>query len=244
MANTRKTRVGLVIDEQRQPHVLFCALPHLSTLDQCVRANLAQHKLQRRKHYFVAAISPHQIWSKTILFPHPLSESECEAQCGLLLTQELPIALSQLWFDYCAEQRQQGFRLTVFALQRSIAEQYLAPLSHVDVRVLDNVVYALLRAFQFLLPDTNYLKTLLLYQDTQGCIAMQKRDHQVVYIQQAMADLNSTYTQILPTLSDRDRVCGCVSNRKNKRATSNRLDDVTNRSPFDRTRECFMAWKK
>lgn len=101
------------LDEQRQPHVLFCALPHLSTLDQCVRANLAQHKLQRRKHYFVAAISPHQIWSKTILFPHPLSESECEAQCGLLLTQELPITLSQLWFDYCAEQRQQGFRLTV-----------------------------------------------------------------------------------------------------------------------------------
>ncbi|HDR1068869.1 hypothetical protein PMCNE_10800 [Pasteurella multocida] len=183
------------LDEQRQPHVLFCALPHLSTLDQCVRANLAQHKLQRRKHYFVAAISPHQIWSKTILFPHPLSESECEAQCGLLLTQELPITLSQLWFDYCAEQRQQGFRLTVFALQRSIAEQYLAPLSHVDVRVLDNVVYALLRAFQFLLPDANYSKTLLLYQDTQGCIAMQKRDHQVVYIQQAMADLNSTYTQ-------------------------------------------------
>lgn len=56
------------LDEQRQPHVLFCALPHLSTLDQYVRANLAQHKLQRRKHYFVAAISPTRFGAKQFYF--------------------------------------------------------------------------------------------------------------------------------------------------------------------------------
>ncbi|MGC6247615.1 pilus assembly protein PilM [Bisgaard Taxon 45] len=183
------------LDKMHQPHVLFCPLHQLSTLDQLMKVTLNTHKLHRRNYYFVSAISPHHIWSKAILLPHSLSDKELDCQARFLLAQELPIPLSELWFDYYTEQLQQGCKLTVLALQRNIAKQALAPLMDLNVRVLDSALYALLRGFQFLLAKAEYSKTLFLYQDEQGCIAIQEKGHQVLHLQRPIPDLKQVYTQ-------------------------------------------------
>ncbi|MXN88096.1 type IV pilus biogenesis protein PilM [Pasteurella canis] len=144
---------------------------------------------------FITAISPHQIWTKSILLPQQLNEQECEQQCQFLLEQELSIPISNLWFDYYADMVQQGFQLTLFAVQKSIAQQYLTELSVLNIDVLDNLAHTILRAFQFLMPTVQSINTLFLYQDEQSCIALEEQRYQILVLQKTHSDLTALYTQ-------------------------------------------------
>ncbi|WP_101774435.1 competence protein ComA [Pasteurella oralis] len=181
------------LDIQHKPHRFCTKVAMLAEAKNKILACLESK--QKTRLSFVAAISPHQIWTKSILLPQQLNDQECEQQCHFLLEQELSIPISTLWFDYCAGIVQQGFQLSLFAIQKSIVQQYLAELSALNIDVLDNLAHTILRAFQFLMPQVKCAATLFLYQDEQGCIAIEEQKYQHLVLQQAHSDLITLYTQ-------------------------------------------------
>lgn len=180
-------------DLAHHAQVFYSTVEHLSEIEKHILSHFPPKTSIQLM--FISAISPHQIWTKNILLPQSFSSLECEQQCCFLLAQELDIPLSELWFDYSQKTVKQGCQLTVFAIQKAIAQQYLAPLSKLNIEVLDNLAHAILRGLQFLAYEIEQQSQLFLYQDESGCIALLEKRQQLYVLQQRSSNLMTLYEQ-------------------------------------------------
>ncbi|WP_424409691.1 competence protein ComA [Pasteurella sp. PK-2025] len=177
-----------------QDRIVYFVLPKMD-FAQIAQQILAYYPNRFMKLCPVCAVFPHQFWQKSVILPQHLSLQEAENQCRFLLAQALPIPLPELWFDYCYVPLKQGSRLDIFAIQRSTAHQYVQTFLPLKVEILDTVVHALLRAFHYVMDRPLQRGELFLYQDEQGCLAIQEQGQQTLVLQQSQGNLVPLYQQ-------------------------------------------------
>lgn len=150
-----------------------------------------------------SAIYPQHIWSKSLILPYLLNQQEQQQQVDYLLQKELPLPLTQVWFDYyyqampiATEQAPQNSRLDIFAIEQQNAQQYLEQFTPIKINILDNLVYALLRGFYYLCPTLqNNPEVLWIYQDQQIVIAIQNKPHQLQMLHKTAGNLTALIQQ-------------------------------------------------
>ncbi|HBO38425.1 MAG TPA: competence protein ComA [Pasteurellaceae bacterium] len=183
-------------DNANQGHFLSVDIQELSDLPKIIADQISTDLINYIFRFrFVSAISTHHIWTKTLILPQQLNAQECEQQCRFILENELPVSIAELWFDYYSNPLKQGMRLDIFAVIRNIAKSYLDTLLPLNIEVLDHMAHCLLRAFHYLIPNIQLSSTLLLYQDEQGCLALQDRPHQLQLIQQTHKNLPALFSR-------------------------------------------------
>lgn len=166
-------------DKLNRVHYLSSDTEHPLDIPRRISEQLQTDSTNLFKFRFITAIEAHRIWYKTLILPHQLNEAECRQQCLFVLQKELPVPLAELWFDYCAVSLKQGLRLDIFAILQKIARPHLDALLPLHIEVLDNAAHCILRAFNYLLPPKEQRSTLFLYQNEQGCLALQNKSHQL-----------------------------------------------------------------
>lgn len=167
---------------------------HEINIEAALMARVAEDFPQIRLYpHLVGCVLPHLIWSKSLILPHTLNVQECEQQCCFVLQKELPISLEELWFDYIATPLKQGFRLTLYAIRRQVAQEVKKVGEHLSLKILDVAHYAILRAFRFLLGKEEN-NALYLYQDKNHCFAIMDVAVQVQYLQ-STENLTALYRQ-------------------------------------------------
>lgn len=149
-----------------------------------------QTRLQLR---FVACVSPHLTWSKSVILPQVLNAQECEQQCRFVLQKELPLPLDELWFDYTSTPLKQGFRLDIHAIRREVANAEQKAYADFSIEVLDVAHHAILRAFHFILGEDRD-NSLYLYQDDAHCFAIME-SIQGTLVLQTQENLTALYAQ-------------------------------------------------
>ena len=179
------------LDQARQ--IKTCVKPiseAKSFLFQSLSQDFGQGNHQVR---FIAAISSHLIWHKTLILPQILNEQECRRQCRFVLNKALPIPLDELWFDYTSHPLKQGFRLDLYALRQQMAAAFLEDYSPFVLDCLDVTANAIFRAFHYLLKSIPAI-SLLLYIDEQFCLAVCERirQRQVLQLQYNETSQNPT----------------------------------------------------
>lgn len=172
-------------DEENKPY--FCYIKEPIPLDYSslfVISNQTEYCLK-----FITAILPQKTWTKTLLLPEGLNSTECEQQCHFLLSQELPIPIEDIWFDYQSEQMKQGFKLTIFAIKKQIATDYISTYTPLPIDVLDCCINSLVRAFQYFTSNQLEHHHLYLYLDEQYAFAINVTPQQIRFIQQTEKNL-------------------------------------------------------
>lgn len=177
-------------NEKDQPQ--FCLLKHPISADDIPTYFITDEKKPSLKSIkFITAITPQHTWVKTLLLPQHLSDAECEAQCRFLLSQELPIPIEEVWFDYQSEQITQGFKLTLFAIKKHIATDYLNTYSPFPIQVLDCCINSIIRAFQYVIPASPKHNCLYVYSDEQDTFAIHSNKQQIQFIQKTEKNLTA-----------------------------------------------------
>lgn len=177
-------------DEKSQPHSCTLTSPiSLVQLNTLIMPQPHRHSLKAMK--FITAIAPQHTWTKTVLLPQCLNAAECEQQCQFLLSQELPLPLDDIWFDYQSESLKQGFKLSIFAIKKHTAQDYVNTYTPFPIQVLDCVTHAIIRAFQYFIGFNEDENILLLYQDKQYGFAIQPTAHPTQFIQQTGKNLTA-----------------------------------------------------
>ncbi|PJG82962.1 pilus assembly protein PilM [Caviibacterium pharyngocola] len=185
--NTAEYREFVWFDGQNTPN--FLSIRSDATVNPLMqiqqRLDLSRGKTELK---FVSSISPHHIWTKSLVLPQQLSAQECERQCRFILQNELPAPLEQVWFDYSSEPLAQGVQLNIFAIMKHIAQAHIQSFQPLKITILDSAAHAVLRAFRYLLdaPDD----AVFLYQDETFCLAVQEKHRQIRVLQQT--EPNST----------------------------------------------------
>ncbi|MFU2090358.1 competence protein ComA [Avibacterium avium] len=142
---------------------------------------------------FVTAIAPQNTWFKTLILPYPLKPNECEQQCRFLLSKELPIPLTEIWFDYASSVLKQGFKLDIFAIKKQIAKDYVSEYQTISIDVLDSAINSIIRAFEYLHQNELENDALLLYQDEQQSLAIQLHFQGMYFMQKIDTNLTALY---------------------------------------------------
>lgn len=181
-------------DKQNQAQCLH--LDDIDLLDLPSALNRHSNYLRRSASYkYITSIMPHQIWQKTLILPHNLTPVECEQQCHFTLTNELPIPINEIWYDYAATPLKQGFRLEIFAIRQQIAKDYLHQFAPLQIDVLDNTAKAILRATEYVLGKPFPANAVLLYQDALGALAVQHKLQQTQTLFQTDKNLTALLAQ-------------------------------------------------
>ena len=126
-------------DKDNRPHSECLEKLDLLELPATLNRRLAMPARRKSPYKFITAIMPHHIWQKTLILPHNLTPLECEQQCHFTLSNELPLPLEEIWYDYAATPLKQGFRLEIFAIRQQIATDYLQQFMPLQIEVLDNM---------------------------------------------------------------------------------------------------------
>lgn len=189
-------------DEKNQPHFLFTDIQHPLAIPKKIAEQKQVDLSKALKFKFITAISPHRIWMRTLILPQILNTQECEQQCRFILENELPVPFAELWFDYACEPLKQGFRLDIFAVMQKTAKAHLEPLAPLRIDVLDNAAHCILRAFRYIFPDVKLKSTLFLYQDAQGCFALQDRHHELRLLYKTPQKLTALYAEYCERYKD------------------------------------------
>lgn len=190
----RQERLDVVWFQQGQPQKMCVDIKSRAFLEKEIRHILTKTE-KKRSFAFISAISPHQIWHKNLLLPQPLASTEIEQQCRFILEQELPIPLDELWFDYRSDTLKQGFQLEIFAIQRTVAKEHLSYLAPLNIKVLDNQVHSIIRAFEYLLERDMNEQDILIYQEQDNVLMIQPKRYQNKIFQQNTQDLVGMYQQ-------------------------------------------------
>lgn len=186
---------AVFFEQVDQPVFISLPITESENFTETLFSQLNNPPTRTLKLQFICAVFPHQIWSKTLLLPQKLSTQEADNQCRFMLEKELPIPLSELWFDYCSTPLKQGFRLDIVAIQQTLAQQYLQQFAPLKINVLDTVVNSLQRAFEYQMKKPLQNTDLLLYQDQQGCLAIQFQPHRTLVLQQSQTKSTALYHQ-------------------------------------------------
>ncbi|MFZ7276471.1 competence protein ComA [Avibacterium endocarditidis] len=177
-------------DEKNQPHASTLSSPiSLPQLAAQLIPQSGNNSLKTIK--FITAISPQYTWIKNLLLPQILTATECEQQCRFLLSQELPLPLEEIWFDYQSEPLKQGFKMSIFAIKKQTALDYLNAYAPFPIQVLDCCIHAIIRAFQYLTGVSTEKQVLFLYQDKQHTFALQPNASAVQFMQQTDKNLTA-----------------------------------------------------
>ncbi|MCW9719033.1 competence protein ComA [Avibacterium sp. 21-599] len=158
-------------DETNQ--VQCCTLSSPISLPQLARhmPSSSRHSLKTMR--FITAISPQYTWIQTLLLPQILTAAECEQQCRFLFSQALPLPIEEIWFDYQLETLKQGVKLSIVAIKKQTALDYLNAYAPLPIQVLDCCIHAIIRAFHYLTGIGTESQVLFLYQDEQYTFAIQ-----------------------------------------------------------------------
>ncbi len=219
------------LDKQRQPHFLLTDIGNISALPQQIAARQPDFE-GRLKLKFITAVSPHKIWSKTLILPQQLNAQECEQQCRFVLQNELPVPFEELWFDYCSTPLKQGLRLDIFAIIQSAAQAHLAQFSPLHIDVLDNAAHCLLRAFRYFTTDIPSISPLFLYQDETNGIALQNKPHQLQLIQQTAQNPTALLAQYSERYAENIEQVICYNSSKTQHDLPENWQTVETDIPF------------
>lgn len=178
-----------------EPHFVTVPLmPQVTLANRIIREMTVSLKPHKTELLFISGVLPNNVWERSIVVPQQLSEQECYQQCEHLLASELPIPLSQVWFDYHATSLKQGTLLEMNAVLIEKAQEQMKQFAPLQVRVLDSVSHALKRAFDYL--DSQQPKeALYLYVDDQYAIAFQDKGFDFNVLQISEANLTALYEQ-------------------------------------------------
>ncbi|MDU8925549.1 competence protein ComA [Pasteurellaceae bacterium LIM206] len=190
----------LWFDQDRQTHTFILPPEQTAGLEERINADVS-HYLRHNAFTlrWIGNIAPVQIWSKSMVLPAVLSQSECEQQCRYTLQHELPVQLDEVWFDYCAYALKQGMRLDIFAVVETVVQEHLNRFRPVRLDVLDNAVHSMLRAFTFLRGEESHEQhaddTLFLYRDEQFALAVKNTTHKLLSLQRTSLKLTELFHQ-------------------------------------------------
>lgn len=182
-------------DKDNRPHSECLEKLDLLELPVTLNRRLAMPARRKSPYKFITAIMPHHIWQKTLILPHNLTPLECEQQCHFTLSNELPLPLEEIWYDYAATPLKQGFRLEIFAIRQQIATDYLQQFMPLQIEVLDNMAKALLRGAEYVLGKPLPASAIFLYQDEQGGLAVQPKLQQNQTLFQTETNLTALFEQ-------------------------------------------------
>ncbi|MFQ1014872.1 hypothetical protein [Avibacterium paragallinarum] len=193
-------------DEENSPR--FCVIENDISFER-LKPNLlvggCNYSLKTLK--FVASITSQYTWIKTLLLPHSLTISEYEQQCRFLLSQELPIIIDDIWFDYQVEQLKEGVKLTVYAVKKKIAEDYLKIYQPLSIQVLDCISNTVIRAFHYFIDYKIEKKSLFFYQDEVYVFIINPNTNQIQTIHKTKISLTTLYEKFCQRYSfDCDQV--------------------------------------
>lgn len=90
----------------------------------------------------IRPVPAHYIWRKTVALPFISQPHFIYKQVIAILKQELPLPLEQVYFDFTAEAipEQQLIKISLFALRKTFAEQFMT--SHSTILDCENHCYA------------------------------------------------------------------------------------------------------
>ncbi|OOF70983.1 competence protein ComA [Rodentibacter caecimuris] len=157
---------------------------------------LIQERKKIKQPLIISCIYPHLAWTKTVQLPQHLNESDCIRQCQFVLQKELPVPLSELWFDYAAAPLSQSFRLDIYAVRKHTVKNLQHDYLPFKINVLDTAANSILRAFYYLLQQQEKKNTLFLYQDEICCLALCERLQQCQMLQ-SQDNLTELYHQFI-----------------------------------------------
>lgn len=186
---------AVFFEQPDQPVFISMPITESHNFMETLLSKLINKPTRALKLLFICAVFPHQIWSKTLFLPQKLTAQEADNQCRFMLEKELPLSLSELWFDYCSIPLKQSFRLDIFAIQKTVAQQYLQQFEPLKINVLDTITNSLQRAFEYQMKKVLQSTDLLLYQDQQSCLAIQFQPHRTLVLQQSQTKLTALYHQ-------------------------------------------------
>lgn len=191
----QQNKLDAVWFQQQEAKYLSINMNDIETLQAQIAQRLAVEQVKKLPFAFISAISPHQIWSKSLVLPQVLSPYETEQQCRFVLEQELPVSVKDLWFDYRTDISKQGFHLEIFAIQKVVALAHTASLSPLKIQVLDNVVHAIIRAFEYVLKRGMSGGNMLIYQEDERVFLIRPKAFQNQVLQHSSEDLTALYQQ-------------------------------------------------
>lgn len=134
--------------ENAQPQVVWQKVnePLEMALQQAVRSG---------KNFTIIRPLPHQyLWRKTVYLPELHNPQLIYKQVIQILTQELPLPLNEVYFDFQVEQKRQAqlTQIRLFAVRKHFADQYHFP----DATILDCELHCYWRGLAYLFPDLTH----------------------------------------------------------------------------------------
>lgn len=154
--------------------------------------SILENAFGKRKNFnqyqWVVSIPPHYIWQKSIVFPDYIEKQERLQQALFLLESELPIALEDIWFDINEKFFVQSIRMDLFAIQQEKVKSYVNQFQPIKITVLDNKIYAIKRAFTYLIPSDIFStecleKSIFVYQDSQSVVVIAETAQQLIILE-------------------------------------------------------------
>ncbi|EIJ67249.1 pilus assembly protein PilM [Pasteurella bettyae] len=192
-------------------HVLWDMFDRTQSLENLIRQVGQYSDKQKLELKLITAALPNQLWNQTLFLPDTLNEQECEQQCEFFLQRDLPISLEEVWYDYCASHLKGGTRLDIFAIMRKVAEHQIMMFEPFGLDVLDSAIYAIERAYRFILKAQFNDEAAMLYQDELYSLAVQRKGQQLRVLQLAETSLSELYEQFCARYQDIPEYCYAYS---------------------------------
>ncbi len=200
--NSLQTGCCVWFDSENMPQSLILENLDESVIREKIRQTFPSSKAFKLK--FVTAILPHNIFLKSVILPHDLSPEEVEAQCIITLEEHLPLPLNEVWFDFIEtplpqNQQLKNRRIDIFAIVKEVAIKYVNTFEPLNIQVLDCVINALLRGFQYLYPveEEEKYNTLYLYCDDDYVILLSNQPQNWLFQSKKRTDPLALITSFL-----------------------------------------------
>lgn len=158
-------------DDQGIPYYGFSPSAEYGQLRQQIA--LQTPKLNFKRIKWVSAVHSQKIWHRSLILTTNSTKQEIHMHCKHTLERELPLPIAEIYFDYASVNLDSAsMRVDLFAIKRSIAEEYIQKYSPLKLDVLDAITQAIMVAFKYLLPEDNNSSTLFLYQEDQQILGI------------------------------------------------------------------------
>lgn len=188
----------LYFGEQGEPIFFTIELNNTDYFLSSLKAKLENFK-NLNKYQWITSVSPHYIWQKSVVFPIDLSLEDKRQQALFLLESDLPVPFTQVWFDMYEKQFAQSTRIDLFAIQQDIAKNYIEKFYPIKINVLDNKIYSIKRAFNYLISkdvfESGVLeKSIFIYYQKGRAIIITETIQQLIVLEKTLQKNTALFT--------------------------------------------------
>ncbi len=216
----------LWFDEQKQPHFL--------TKNDNPPLKLSDLTPQFAKSIctWIACLPNQHVWAKTIILTQKLNEQECQQQCNLIIENELPTDFDDIWYDYQYKELTQGAKLAIYVVRKQTAQNYVHRFFPIKINTLDCLSNSLLRAFHYFHPQKEKMETLYLYQDRNGCIAIQEIGQQTIVLQKNDKNITALYQEFCQRFNCQPQQVWCYCEKNEQQNITHKWNIINTELPF------------